>query len=277
MLYLLLLLLVHSRHYFRNTIFLVFRLKHSPRGKGCFVINLKMDIAQIEYHLQGKNIEEALLYFTRVYPGQVAFSSSLGQEDQVLTDIIFRNNLPVRVFTIDTGRLFNETYELIQTTELQYGKRIEVVFPPAQPVEELVKGHGINCFYDSVELRKQCCHVRKVLPLKKALQDVKVWVTGLRAAQSENRLKLSPVSWDDNYKVIKFNPLTAWTFEQVNEYLDKNNVPFNPLHRKGFVSIGCAPCTRAITEGEDIRAGRWWWETSKKECGLHEQPINFQI
>ncbi len=236
-----------------------------------------MNTAQIENEIQGKSIEEALLYFTALYPGQVAFSSSLGQEDQVLTDIIFRNNLPVPVFTIDTGRLFNEVYELIQTTELQYGKRIEIVFPPAEPVEELVKANGVNCFYNSVELRKQCCYVRKVLPLKKALQNVKVWVTGLRAAQSENRTTLSPVSWDDNYKVIKFNPLTDWTFEQVNEYLDIKNVPFNPLHRKGFVSIGCAPCTRAISEGEDIRAGRWWWETSKKECGLHEQPINFQI
>nr|MBP6732647.1 phosphoadenosine phosphosulfate reductase family protein [Chitinophagales bacterium] len=123
-----------------------------------------MNTAQIENEIKGKSIEEALLYFTALYPGQVAFSSSLGQEDQVLTDIIFRNNLPVPVFTIDTGRLFNEVYELIQTTELQYGKRIEVVFPPAEPVEELVKANGINCFYDSVELRKQCCYVRKVLP-----------------------------------------------------------------------------------------------------------------
>lgn len=236
-----------------------------------------MNTDNIENDIQGKSIAEALLYFTSLYPGQVAFSTSLGQEDQVLTDIIFGNNLPVRVFSIDTGRLFNETYELIQITELQYGKRIEVVFPPTGEVEELVQRNGINCFYDSVDLRKKCCHVRKVLPLRKALQNVKVWVTGLRAAQSENRTTLAKTGWDANYQVIKYNPLADWTFEQVNEYLELKNVPYNPLHRKGFVSIGCAPCTRAIAAGEDIRAGRWWWEDSKKECGLHEQPINYQI
>ncbi len=236
-----------------------------------------MNTRQIEEDIQTLSIEQALAYFVALYPGQVAFSSSLGQEDQVLTDIIFKHNIPIGIFSIDTGRLFNETYELIQVTEIQYGKRIEIVFPPAQPVEELVQTNGINCFYDSVELRKKCCHVRKVLPLKRALQNAKVWITGLRSAQSENRNSLAAVSWDANYGVIKYNPLASWSFEEVNTYLEKHHVPFNSLHRKGFVSIGCAPCTRAIAPGEDIRAGRWWWETSKKECGLHEQPVNFQI
>jgi phosphoadenosine phosphosulfate reductase len=236
-----------------------------------------MNTQRIEKHIQNLKPEEALAYLLSLFPAQVAFSTSLGQEDQVLTDIIFRNKLPVRVFSIDTGRLFNETYELIQITEQQYNNKIEMMFPNANDVEELVNKNGINCFYTSVVLRKQCCHVRKVAPLRRALKNVKVWVTGLRAAQSENRHTLEKLTWDANYEVIKYNPLADWTFEEINEYLKTNNVPYNPLHRKGFVSIGCAPCTRAIAEGEDIRAGRWWWEGGKKECGLHEQPINYQI
>lgn len=236
-----------------------------------------MNITNIEEKTAGLTIQEALVYLSEQFPGQVAFSTSLGQEDQVLTDFIFSNNIPVRIFSIDTGRLFNETYELIQITEQKYGKKMEVLFPVSNEVEGLVQQHGINCFYDSVDLRKKCCHVRKVQPLRRGLAGMKVWVTGLRASQSENRHELKKLSWDTNYQLIKYNPLLDWSLEQVNEYLNKNNVPFNPLHRKGFVSIGCAPCTRAISEGEDLRAGRWWWEDSKKECGLHEQPINYQI
>lgn len=236
-----------------------------------------MNITNIEEKTAGLDIRQTLLYLSEQFPGQVAFSTSLGQEDQVITDFIFRNNLPVRIFSIDTGRLFNEAYELIQITEQKYGKKVEVLFPESKEVEGLVQQHGINCFYDSVELRKKCCHVRKVLPLRRGLAGMKVWVTGLRAAQSENRQELKKLSWDANYQLIKYNPLLDWSLEEVDQYLDKNNIPFNPLHRKGFVSIGCAPCTRAIAEGEDIRAGRWWWEDSKKECGLHEQPINYQI
>ncbi|MCW5907664.1 MAG: phosphoadenylyl-sulfate reductase [Chitinophagales bacterium] len=230
-----------------------------------------------EKDIQHLSIQQALELLCRRYPGQVAFSTSLGEEDQVLTDIIFRNNLPVKVFTLDTGRLFNETYDLIQITEAKYGKRIEVVFPEAKEVEQLVSQHGINCFYESVELRKKCCAIRKVHPLKRALEGMKIWITGLRAAQSENRHELSLLAWDNGYQLLKYNPLLNWSLQDVEKYLEQNNVPFNPLHRKGFVSIGCAPCTRAIAEGEDIRAGRWWWEDSKKECGLHEQPVNYQI
>lgn len=230
-----------------------------------------------EKDIRNLNIQQVLELLCTRYPNQVAFSTSLGQEDQVLTDIIFRCNLPVRVFTLDTGRLFKETYELIQVTEAKYGKRVEVLFPDAKEVERLVSKHGINCFYESVELRKECCAVRKVQPLKRALQGMKVWITGLRTAQSENRHELSLLNWDNTYQLFKYNPLLNWSLEEVEKYLEQNNVPFNPLHRKGFVSIGCAPCTRAIAEGEDIRAGRWWWEDSKKECGLHEQPVNYQI
>jgi len=236
-----------------------------------------MDTQQIQATLTGKSIKEALLHLTRLFPGQVSFSSSLSLEDQVLTDIIFRNEIPVTVFTLDTGRLFNEVYELIQVTEAKYGQRIQSYFPESSDVETLVSEHGINCFYQSTDLRKKCCHVRKVIPLQRALEGVKVWVTGLRAAQSENRHSLQSMEWDKTYQLVKYNPLADWTIDDVTDYIEKNGVPVNPMYKKGFASIGCAPCTRAIFPGEDVRAGRWWWEASKKECGLHEQAINFQI
>lgn len=218
-----------------------------------------------------------MLYFTHHFPGAVSFSTSFGQEDQVITDIIYRNNIPVNIFTIDTGRLFNETYELIQITEAKYNSRIKVFFPNADDVEALISENGINCFYKTVELRKKCCHVRKVIPLHRALEKVQVWVTGLRAGQSDARSDVQPLAWDNVYNVWKYNPLADWSLERVEQYLAQYRVPYNPLHSKGYVSIGCAPCTRAIFPGEDIRAGRWWWEESKKECGLHNTTIDFQI
>ena len=236
-----------------------------------------MNTEKIEKDIQHMSIPQTLEYFARLHPGQVAFSSSLGQEDQVLTDIIARNKVGVNIFTIDTGRLFPETYELIQVTEARYNKRIEVYFPDVINVEALVKEHGINCFYESVDLRKKCCHVRKVMPLRRALQDVKVWVTGLRASQSDNRNDMKAVQWDSTYNVIKYNPLLNWEMEDVLKYIREKTVPYNPLHDKRFLSIGCASCTRAVLPGEDIRAGRWWWESSKKECGLHAPVVDFQI
>lgn len=231
----------------------------------------------IEKDIANLSIPQALEYFAGLYPGQVSFSSSLGQEDQVITDYIGRNKLPVNIFTIDTGRLFPEAYELIQITEARYNKRIEMYFPDVINVEALVKEHGINCFYESVDLRKKCCHVRKVLPLRRALENTKVWVTGLRASQSENRNDMKAIQWDSSYNVLKYNPLLSWEVEDVLKYIKENTVPYNPLHDKGFLSIGCASCTRAVLPGEDIRAGRWWWESSKKECGLHAPVIDFQI
>jgi phosphoadenosine phosphosulfate reductase len=236
-----------------------------------------MNLDRIEKDIQLLSIPQTLDYFARLHPGQVAFSSSLGHEDQVITDIISRNQSPVNIFTLDTGRLFPETYELIQITEARYNKRIDVFFPDVINVEAMVKEHGINLFYENVELRKKCCHVRKVVPLQRALKDVKVWVTGLRAAQSENRHDVKRVEWDAHYNLIKYNPLIDWEFSDVLKYINDYTVPYNPLHDKGFLSIGCASCTRATLPGEDIRAGRWWWESSKKECGLHETAIDFQI
>lgn len=202
-------------------------------------------------------------------PGEVVFSSSLGQEDQVLTDCIAKNNLPVKIFTIDTGRLFNETYELLEKTTARYRVPIDLYFPNPSDVEGYVKEKGVNAFYESVDNRKTCCHIRKVVPLNRALQGAKVWITGLRAGQSDNRQEMKMIEWLEGRQMYKFNPLIKWGYDQVMEYIRENDVPYNKLHDQGFISIGCAPCTRAIEPGEEARAGRWWWEASHKECGLH--------
>jgi phosphoadenosine phosphosulfate reductase len=187
----------------------------------------------------------------------------------VITDTIFKNNIDVKVFTIDTGRLFNETYELLDKTVARYKKQVHVYFPEAGDVEAFVVKKGINSFYESVDNRKECCHIRKVKPLNRALQGAGVWITGLRSEQSTNRKDMPMIEWSDEKQLYKFNPLIRWTYEDVLDYLKEFNVPYNALHDKGYISIGCAPCTRAIEPGEDPRAGRWWWETSQKECGLH--------
>ena len=220
--------------------------------------------------IEESTVPEAIGLVTQLFSEGVVFSSSLGQEDQVLTDIIFKNNLPVKIFTIDTGRLFNETYELLDRTTARYKKNIEVFFPEATAVEQFVNSKGINSFYDTVDNRKECCFIRKVKPLNRALKGAKVWITGLRAEQSGNREQMPMIEWSDEKQLYKFNPLIRWSYEDMMEYIKKHNVPYNHLHDKGFISIGCAPCTRAIEPGEDARAGRWWWETSQKECGLHE-------
>lgn len=204
------------------------------------------------------------------FPGGVVFSTSFGQEDQVIADVIWHHGLPVRVFTLDTGRLFQETYELMDLTKARYQKDFEVYFPDYRAVEDYVEKNGFNGFYDSVENRKLCCHIRKVEPLNRALQGAKVWITGLRADQSDNRSHLPVLEWDEQRQLYKLNPLIAWNYEEVMDYLQEHHVPYNRLHDQGFISIGCAPCTRAIQPGEHPRAGRWWWENSKKECGLHE-------
>lgn len=226
-------------------------------------------IPELELATQGLNLADSLAVLAEKFSGKVVFSTSLGQEDQVITDAIFKNNLPIGVFTLDTGRLFQESYELLDLTRTKYKKPIEVYFPENSSVQNLVNQKGMNSFYESVENRKECCFIRKVEPLNRALAGVSIWVTGLRAEQSEGRSDLSAFEWDASRKIIKFNPLVNWSYEEVLAYLKENKVPDNPLHRKGFVSIGCQPCTRAIMEGEHPRAGRWWWEESKKECGLH--------
>ena len=217
------------------------------------------------------SIEQTLSFLSEEFKSKVVFSTSFGQEDQVITDFIARNNIEVNIFTLDTGRLFQETYDVFHQTLKKYKKHIEVYFPEAIAVEKLLNQKGPNSFYESVENRKECCFIRKVAPLTKALKGNSVWITGLRAEQSENRNDLNLFEYDEKFEIIKFNPLLKWSLTEVQEYIDKNNVPQNALHKKGFISIGCAPCTRAILPDEDIRAGRWWWETSHKECGLHQK------
>src|SRR5688572_4339106 len=223
--------------------------------------------------IETSSLPGAMKLIAELFPGQAVFSSSLGQEDQVIADTIFKNKLPVKVFTIDTGRLFPETYELLDRTIARYKQPVHVYFPEAADVEEFVLNKGINSFYESVENRKSCCHIRKVKPLNRALKDAKVWITGLRAGQSGNRERMPMIEWMEDRQLYKFNPLINWSYDEVLEYLNEFNVPYNRLHDKGFFSIGCAPCTRAIEPGEDPRAGRWWWEASQKECGLHESKI----
>jgi len=215
------------------------------------------------------SIEETFAFLASEYKDQVVFSTSFGQEDQVITAIIAKSEAPITIFTLDTGRLFQETYDVFHRTQKKYKLPIKVYFPEAKAVEELLEKKGPNSFFESVENRKECCFIRKVVPLKKALAGNKIWITGLRAEQSENRSDLHLFEYDANFDLVKFNPLLKWNLAEVQKYIDDNNVPQNSLHKKGFVSIGCAPCTRAIAEGEDIRAGRWYWEQSHKECGLH--------
>ena len=217
------------------------------------------------------SIEETLAFLANEYKDKVVFSTSFGQEDQVITALIGQNNLPITIFTLDTGRLFQETYDVFHKTLKKYKTDIKTYFPDTTAVEELLNKKGPNSFYESVENRKECCFIRKVAPLTKALKGNSIWITGLRAEQSENRSDLAFFEYDAHFDIIKFNPLLKWTLEEVQKYIDDNNVPQNTLHKKGFVSIGCAPCTRAIAPGEDIRAGRWSWESSHKECGLHQK------
>ncbi len=217
------------------------------------------------------SIEETLTFLANEYKDKVVFSTSFGQEDQVITALIAKNNLPITIFTLDTGRLFQETYDVFHKTLKKYKIDIKTCFPETSAVENLLNQKGPNSFYESVENRKECCFIRKVAPLTKALKGNAVWITGLRTEQSENRNDLAVFEYDEKFEIIKFNPLLKWTLKEVEEYLDKNNVPQNALHKQGFVSIGCAPCTRAIIPGEDIRAGRWSWESSHKECGLHQK------
>ena len=215
------------------------------------------------------SIEETFVFLSQEFNDKVVFSTSFGQEDQVIAALISNSNAGINIFTLDTGRLFQETYDVFHKTLMKYKRHIEVYFPEASDVQDLVNAKGPNSFYESVENRKECCFIRKVAPLTKALRGNSVWITGLRAEQSENRNDLPLFEYDAKFEIIKFNPLLKWSLKEVEDYIELNNVPQNTLHKKGFVSIGCAPCTRAIAEGEDIRAGRWWWESSHKECGLH--------
>ncbi len=236
---------------------------------------LKDYINQMASRRSSITIEDSLLELTQNFPGKVTFSTSFSYEDQVITHKILKNYLPVSIFTLDTGRLFPETYSVWNATNEKYNTYIKAYYPDHSLIEDFVEKKGPNAFYESVQNRKDCCYIRKVDPLKRALKNNAVWVTGLRAEHSIDRNDMPQVEWDEGNQIIKYHPLLHWTFEEVKKYISKNNIPYNPLHDKGFVSIGCAPCTRAIRPGEDFRAGRWWWEDSvKKECGLHVNVVD---
>jgi phosphoadenosine phosphosulfate reductase len=216
--------------------------------------------------------EALLAYLFERFGQRIALASSLGPEDQVLTDMIVGVAPKARIFTIDTGRLFPETYHLIDRTNDRYDIRLEVYFPDHTAVEQYVATNGINAFYQSVEKRKACCHARKIEPLLRALSTLDVWVCGLRRSQSVTRTGVQLVEWDETNRLIKVNPLVDWSEEQMWQYVKEHQVPVNTLHRKNFPSIGCQPCTRAVEPGEDVRSGRWWWENPEcKECGLHRR------
>jgi phosphoadenosine phosphosulfate reductase len=229
----------------------------------------KKEIIEHQNLLAEKSAEDILTLIKKDMKDDIVFASSLGAEDQVIFDMINRLNLDIPVFTLDTGRLFQESYDLIAETEKKYNKKIEIFFPDHKAVEEMVNEDGINLFYKNSELRKKCCHVRKLEPLSRALKPYGAWICGLRREQAETRSGVKVIALDGNEKV-KINPLIDWTEDDVWNYIRKYDVPYNKLHDKGFLSIGCAPCTRAVAPGEHVRSGRWWWEDpEQKECGLH--------
>ena len=231
---------------------------------------MKAYLDEIALRIKDMEPVEAISFLAEQFAGQITFSTSFGWEDQVVTDMIFANDLPVKVFTLETGRLFPETYYVWNRTLENYQQPIHAYYPDAAALEEMVTKKGPSSFYESVENRKECCHIRKIVPLKRALRGNKCWVTGIRSEQSINRTDMSNLEWDEQNQLIKFHPIFDWSLAEVKAYIKKNNIVYNTLHDKGFPSIGCAPCTRAVQDGEDFRAGRWWWEDqSKKECGLH--------
>jgi len=230
----------------------------------------KQEIKTFSAHLQTLNFETRLHEVVQKFGTQIAFSTSLGKEDQVLSHVIFSAKLPIRVFTLDTGRLFEETQSLLAITRERYAAIIETYTPDTEALQTFLTSMGPRSFYTSVEKRLECCRIRKVEPLQRALRGATVWLTGLRSEQSVNRSQLEMAEWNEEHQLVKINPLLDWTETQLDEYIDFHNVPVNRLHKQGFASIGCAPCTRPVASGEDPRSGRWWWENpNKKECGLH--------
>ena len=238
-------------------------------------MDLKNKIERLKKSMLAAPAEEIIQAAYQEFGRRVNFASSLGEEDQVITDMIAHVAPQIEIFTLDTGRLFPETYDLLAKTQKKYPQvTFKIYYPDTKAVEEMVRAKGINLFYESVENRKLCCGVRKVEPLRRALAQVDAWMTGLRREQSVTRDSVDAVEWDEANQKIKINPLMDWTLDSLRQYVKEHKVDVSGLHAKGFVSIGCAPCTRAIKSGEDIRAGRWWWEENpeQKECGLHNNP-----
>ena len=229
-----------------------------------------MQTKELKNKLSGLALEDQLRMLVSLFPGKVIFTTSLGIEDQVITHKIFSNNIDIKVITLDTGRLFPQTYDVFSSTIIRYKKKINVYFPEYEAVEKMVTEKGPLSFYQSVENRKECCTIRKVVPLNRALKRMEVWISGIRSDQSENRNHMDWLEFDESKKLYKYYPLFNWSFDEVRSFVKENNVPYNSLHDKGYVSIGCEPCTKAVKPGDDFRSGRWWWENDGgKECGLH--------
>jgi|TARA_B100001971_G_C18198914_1_gene543282 phosphoadenosine phosphosulfate reductase len=234
-----------------------------------------MDKAIIEKwntELSNSSPDEVISFFYDKFPGKVVLSTSLGLEDQALIEMVSSIDKKAPIFTLDTGRLFPETYDLLDRTSKKYGININIYFPNTNEVEDMVNNKGINLFYESIDNRKLCCDLRKLAPLARAMRGYDAWITGLRKDQSVTRTDMKLVEWDENNNMLKINPLINWSEQDLMNYIEVKNIPYNALHKKGFASIGCQPCTRAIDPGEDVRAGRWWWENpDTKECGLHSK------
>ena len=229
-----------------------------------------MKLKELRDQLSGKSVDESLEKLVSLFPGKIIFTTSFGIEDQVITHKIFNNNLDIKVVTLDTGRLFPETYDVFSQTIIKYNKKISIYFPEYEAVEKMVSEKGPFSFYESKENRIECCRIRKVVPLNRALEGMECWISGIRASQSDNRSSMSNLEYDEDKKLFKFHPLFDWSFEDVENYIKENNIPYNSLHDKGYLSIGCEPCTRAVIKGQDFRSGRWWWENDgPKECGCH--------
>lgn len=229
-----------------------------------------MKLKELNELLEGKSIEERLKVLSSLFAGHIIFTTSFGIEDQVITHKIFTNNLAIKVVTLDTGRLFPQTYDVYANTNARYNKKIIAFFPEYEAIEKMVSEKGPFSFYESKENRMECCRLRKVVPLNRALAGAGCWISGIRAGQSDNRNQMDWLEYDEERKLFRFYPLFDWSLKEVEDFIKENNVPYNSLHDRGFVSIGCEPCTRAVKPGENFRAGRWWWENDgPKECGCH--------
>ncbi len=230
------------------------------------------EIFQLNNELEKATAEEIIVFFISKFKNKISFATSFSVEDQVITDMVFSSNLHVNIFTLDTGRLFPETYSVLDRTNMRYYIKIDAFFPDYNEVEKMVKENGINLFYESIDKRKLCCRVRKTNPLNRALKDKDAWICGLRKEQSVTRKEIQIVEWDKQHNMFKINPLINWTEKEVFDYIKRKHVPYNKLYDKNFRSIGCQPCTRSVEKGNDVRSGRWWWEDPEhKECGLHRK------
>lgn len=233
---------------------------------------MEIEIDNWNSKLKDATPQEIINFFLEIFPNEITFGSSLGAEDQLITYYLVHSKKTFNIFTLDTGRLFPETYDLIDRTNKKYSINIQLFFPESNEIEKMVAENGLNLFYDSIENRKICCNIRKLNPLKRALTDKKAWFTGLRRSQSITRNEMNIVEWDAISKMLKINPLINLSENEVWDKINQFNIPFNSLHKNGYLSIGCQPCTRAVMPGEDLRAGRWWWESpDTKECGLHKK------